>query len=294
MLTGNVPFSGTTAEVIRQHIGAPLPLDRLGQIPKPVAALLQSMLEKDPEQRPQDPMALQAAVDAAKEAIRPSGSPHTLTRSGLATNLRGLRLPARRWISIGAVIIAVALVSGLYLSGLIPGRSPEVSKSVAVLPFDNLSNNQDNEYFNDGLTSEVIYELSKVADLSVIARSSILQYKDTAQVHRKPLNQIGAELGVGAILESTVQRIQNRVKIVTILYDAHTGRRLWGESYDREIEDLFAIQSDLATQIAGALQARLSADERANLQRKPTTNLTAYDLYLQGLGIRKGSPPRGH
>jgi serine/threonine protein kinase/Tfp pilus assembly protein PilF len=284
MLTGNVPFSGTTAEVIRQHIGAPLPLDRLGQIPKPVVALLQSMLEKDPGRRPQDPSALQVEVNAAKEAIRSSARPRTLTRSGPAESQRGLRLPATRWISIGvgAVILAAALVSGIHFFGLILTRSPEVAKSIAVLPFDNVSNNQDNEYFSDGLTSEVIYELSKVADLAVIARSSILQYKDTPTAHRKPLNQIGAELGVGAILESTVQRIQNRVKIVTILYDAHTSRRLWGGSYDRDIKDLFAIQSDLATQIAGALQARLSVDERASLQRKPTANLTAYDLYLQG------------
>jgi serine/threonine protein kinase/Tfp pilus assembly protein PilF len=289
MLTGNVPFSGTTAEVIRQHIGAPLPLDRLGQMPKPVVALLQSMLEKDPGRRPQDPSVLQVEVNTAKEAIRSSGRPHTLTRGVLARSHRGLRLPATRWIPIGlgTLILAAALVTGSYFLGLIPGQPSEVAKSIAVLPFDNVSNNQDNEYFSDGLTSEVIYELSKVADLAVIARSSILQYKDTPSAHGKPLNQIGAELGVGAILESTVQRIQNRVKIVTILYDAHTGRRLWGASYDREIKDLFAIQSDLATQIAGALQARLSVDERANLQSKPTANLTAYDLYLQGLTFAK-------
>jgi serine/threonine protein kinase/Tfp pilus assembly protein PilF len=289
MLTGNVPFSGTTADVIRQHIGAPLPLDRLGQIPKPVVALLQSMLEKDPDRRPQDPSALQAAVNAAKEAIRSSARPLTLTRSGPAKSKRGLRLPATRWIliGIGALVLAAALASGIYFLGLFPALPPEVAKSIAVLPFDSVSNNPDNEYFSDGLTSEVIYELSKVADLAVIARSSILQYKDTPAAHRKPLNQIGAELGVGAILESTVQRIQNRVKIVTILYDAHTGRRLWGASYDREMKDLFDIQSDVATQIAGALQARLSVDERANLQRKPTANLTAYDLYLQGLAFSK-------
>jgi serine/threonine protein kinase/Tfp pilus assembly protein PilF len=287
MLTGNVPFSGTTAEVIRQHIGAPLPLDRLGQIPKPVVTLLQSMLEKDPDRRPQDPLALQAAVNAAKEAIRFSARSHTLMRSGSDKSKRGLRLPTTRWILVGAVVLAAALASGIYFLGLFPARHPEDAKSIAVLPFDSVSNNPDNEYFSDGLTSEVIYELSKVADLAVIARSSILQYKDTPAAHRKPLNQIGAELGVGAILESTVQRIQNQVKIVTILYDAHTGRRLWGASYDRDMKDLFAIQSDVATQIAGALQARLSVDERANLQRKPTANLTAYDLYLQGLTLSK-------
>jgi TolB-like protein len=151
-----------------------------------------------------------------------------------------------------------------------------------VLPFDNVSDNKENEYFSDGLTSEVIYELSKVADLSVIARSSILRYKNTPVADRKPLDQIGAELGVGAILESTVQRSENRVKIITILYDAHTDKRLWGATYDRDMNDLFAIQSDLAMQIAIALKAKLSANERANLQRKPTGNLTAYDLYLQG------------
>lgn len=285
MLTGNVPFSGTTTEVIRQHIGSPLPLDRLGQMPKPVVALLQSMLEKDPGRRPQDPLTLQAEVNMAKEAIRSSARPLTVTRNGLGKSQWAFRrLPARRWITIGvgAVILAAALVSVVHFLGWGTAPPPEVAKSIAVLPFDNVSNNQDNEYFSDGLTSEVIYELSKVADLTVIARSSILQYKDTPTAHRKPLNQIGAELGVGAILESTVQRVQNRVKIVTILYNAQTSRQLWGATYDRDMKDLFAIQSDLATQIAGALQARLSVDERANLQRKPTANLTAYDLYLQG------------
>ena len=98
---------------------------------------------------------------------------------------------------------------------------------------------------------------------------------------------------MGAILESTIQRVENRVKIVTILYDAHTNKRLWGASYDREMNDLFAIQSDLAMQIATSLQAKLSADERANLQRKPTGNLTAYELYLQGTDVVGGSSTGG-
>jgi TolB-like protein/Tfp pilus assembly protein PilF len=154
-----------------------------------------------------------------------------------------------------------------------------------LLPFDNLSDSKENEYFSDGLTSEVIYQLSKVADLRVIARSSILRYKDVTGAHRRPLNEIGSELEVGAISESSVQRAENRVKIVTILYDARTNQRLWGATYDRELKDVFAIQSDLAEQIAVALQAKLSADERANLMRGPTENLTAYDLYLQGRAL---------
>src|SRR5262249_10330738 len=99
------------------------------------------------------------------------------------------------------------------------------------------------------------------------------------------LNEIGAELDVGAILESSVQRIEDRVKIVTILYDARTNRRLWGASYDRDMKDVFAIQSDLAEQIAAALQAKLSQEEQANLQRKPTESETAYELYHQGQAL---------
>ena len=120
---------------------------------------------------------------------------------------------------------------------------------------------------------------------SWIARSSILRYKDVTGAHRRPLNEIGAELNVGAILESTIQRVENRIKIVTILYDGRTNQRLWGASYDRELKDVFAIQTDLAEQIAMALQAKLSADERANLQRGPTENLNAYDLYLHGRAL---------
>ncbi len=282
MLTGDVPFSGTTAEVIRQHLGARLPLERLEHIPKPVVALLQTMLEKDPARRPQDPMALQSELNAVKKALRPHQTSHSLR-----VNRRAPLWHGKRWIPIvaGAAILASALVAGIHFWGSNSLPFSASAKSIAVLPFDNVSNNNENEYFSDGLTSEVIYELSKVADLLVIARSSILRYKDSPAVHRKPLNEIGAELGVGAILESSVQRIENHVKIVTILYDAHTSKRLWGASYDRDLNDLFAIQSDLAMQIAAALRARLSADERANLQRKPTGNPTAYDIYLQGRSL---------
>lgn len=287
LLTGNVPFNGTTTEVIRQHICAPLPLDRLEHVPKTVVDLLQSMLEKDPGQRPQDPSSLQSKIDEVKTSLRSSGLAQSLRQARSAKSRRGSRLLSKRAISIviGTAILAAGLVAGIHFWGAIVARPSDSPRSIAVLPFDNVSDNQDNEYFSDGLTSEVIYELSKVADLLVIARSSILRYKDTPAARRKPLKEIGAELGVGAILESTVQRVQDRVKIVTILYDAQTNKRLWGASYDRGMNDLFAIQSDLAIQIAVALQAKLSADERTNLQRKPTGNLNAYDLYLQGRAL---------
>ena len=159
------------------------------------------------------------------------------------------------------------------------------AKSVAVLPFDNFSDSNENSYFSEGLTSEVIFQLSKVADLRVISRQSVLRYQDVPIDHQKSLNEIGRELNVAAILESSVQRIDKRVKIITVLYDARKNKRIWGASYDREMKDIFAIQSDVAEQIATALKARLSADERASIQQKPTESLVAYDLYLRGWGL---------
>jgi serine/threonine protein kinase/Tfp pilus assembly protein PilF len=296
MLIGSVPFSGTTAAVIRQHLCAPLPLDRLAHMPKSVVVLLQSMLEKDPGRRPQDPFALQSELKAVQTALRSLGMPRSLDPGGTAKSRRESLSLARRWISpaIAAAILAVVLVAGIHFWGSTAPPSSATAKAIAVLPFDNLSDNKENEYFSDGLTSEVIYELSKVADLLVIARNSVLRYKDTPATHRESLNEIGAELGVGAILESTVQRVENRVKIVTILYDAHTNKQLWGASYDREMNDLFAIQSDLAMEIAAALRVRLSAAERADLQRKPTGNLTAYDLYLQGRSMSEVRQQEGN
>ncbi len=284
MLTGQVPFSGTTTEVIRQHLTAPLPLEQLGRIPKPVVVLLQSMLEKDPSRRPQDPFALQLELNAIRNALASSAQRQVTGPNGSKARRRGPLSAAMRLspIVLGvAIIVSVLLAEIHFRDSKIPAASSG-AKSIAVLPFDNESDSKENAYFSDGLTSEVIYNLSKVADLLVIARSSVLRYKETPTAPRKPLNEIGAELGVSAILESSVQRIENHVRIITILYDARTSRRLWGTSYDRATNDLFAIQSDLATQIAIALQAKLSSDERADLERKPTEDPIAYDLYLQG------------
>jgi Tfp pilus assembly protein PilF len=119
----------------------------------------------------------------------------------------------------------------------------------------------------------------------VISRQSVLRYRDVPLEHQKSLSEIGRELDVAAILESSVERIDNRVKIITVLYDAPMNKRLWGASYDREMKDIFAIQSDVAEQIAAALQATLSEDERASIQQKPTESLAAYDFYLRGWGL---------
>ena len=154
------------------------------------------------------------------------------------------------------------------------------------MPFDSVGSSGQDDYLSDGLTTEVIFQLSKISDLRVISRSSILRYKAAhSSASKQLLPDIRSELEVATVLESSVQRLENRIKITTILYDARTYRRLWAESYDREIKDLFAIQSDVAENIAAALKVRLSADERNDIQRKPTESPTAYDLYLRGMAF---------
>ena len=154
-------------------------------------------------------------------------------------------------------------------------------KSIAVLPLVNLSADPENEYFSDGLTEDILTQLSKVRRLKVISRTSVMQYKRTA----KNLREIGRELGVATILEGSVRKAANKVRISVQLIDAGTDEHLWAETYDRELADIFAIQSDVARQITDALKAHVSAEERARIEHRPTDNLEAYQTYLKGLSL---------
>jgi TolB-like protein/Flp pilus assembly protein TadD len=158
-------------------------------------------------------------------------------------------------------------------------RPAHESKSVAVLPFANLSADPDNEYFSDGITDDIIAQLSKIPDLKVISRTSAMQYKGTS----KNLLEVGAELDVASILEGTVRREGNRVRIVAQLVDARMDRHLWSETYDRDLTDIFEIQSDVAKKISGALHTTLSTTVAASISRRPTDDFEAYKLYLQGV-----------
>ena len=286
MLTGEAPFRGAPSEVMHQHQHAPLPLEKLKDVPPPLVVLLQTLLQKDPAKRPQDPAELQALLHTLRidlQTKRQVGQRRLLEVDAERHRSRGR---GRKGLIAGIALLLVATGGALYLY-LQKTVSPPAgnTKSVAVLSFEDFSNSKENSYFGDGLTSEVIFQLSKVADLRVISRQSVLRYRDLPVEHQKSLSEIGRELNVAAVLESSVQRIDNRVRIITVLYDAATNKRLWGASYDREIKDIFAIQSDVAEQIAAALQARLSADERAQIRQKPTENVAAYDLYLRGWGL---------
>lgn len=152
------------------------------------------------------------------------------------------------------------------------------NKSVAVLPFVNLSADKEDEYFSDGITDDILTQLSKIADLSVISRTSVMRYKGT----NKSIREIGRELNVATILEGSVRRADNHVRIVAQLIDVRNDRHLWAETYDEEVIQVLAIQSDVAKKIAAALQAELTPEEKERIDKRQTANLTAYEYYLRG------------
>ena len=178
------------------------------------------------------------------------------------------REPSERFASCGAFVQALSS----------PTQAPARTPSVAVLPFRNLSADRDNEYFADGITEDVIAQLSKIRSVKVISRSSVMRFKDRDQDFRA----IGAALDVATVLDGSVRRSGDRVRIVAQLIDAESDQHVWGETYDRLLTDIFAIQSDVAVQITTALEAELSPAERKRIRQAPTANVNAYQSYLQG------------
>jgi TolB-like protein/Tfp pilus assembly protein PilF len=159
---------------------------------------------------------------------------------------------------------------------------PIPEKSIAVLPFENLSEDKQNAYFTDGVQDEILTVLAKVADLKVISRTSVMQYKVDGQ---RNLREIAKALGVAHILEGSVQRVGGHVRVSAQLIDARTDAHLWAEHYDRELADVFAIESEVAEQIVSQLKARLSPREKTAIQERPTSNVAAYDLYIRAKSL---------
>jgi TolB-like protein len=295
-LTGSLPFQGTNSELLSQHLHAVLPADRLARVPKQLVPLLELLLEKDRALRFHTPNDLLKALAIVNDAI---DSGHRLTKNELRSKAAGAVLqkgpavlsPAqkkkrRRILAWLALIPGVAaLFIGLFLFF---NRAPHDSvalaeKGVAVLPFDNLSSNKDDAYFADGVQDEILNNLAKIAQLKVISRTSVMQYRaDT----KRDLRQIVSALGVANVLEGTVRRNGNHVRVSTELIDARNDHTIWADSYDRDLTDIFAIQSDVAQTIAGKLTAALSPEEKKQIEARPTVNLQAYDLYLRAKEIK--------
>ncbi|MEO6971735.1 MAG: hypothetical protein ABI217_12675, partial [Chthoniobacterales bacterium] len=166
------------------------------------------------------------------------------------------------------------------------GPTPVVpEKSVAVLPFENLSDDRENTFFADGVHDDILSSLTRIADLKVISRTSVQQYRTGA----RNVREIGQALGVAHVLEGTVRRAGNRVRVNAQLINARTDTHIWAETFDRELTDLFAIQTELAERIVRALQANLSPTEMAGLQEQPTKSVEAYDLYVQARDLFRWS-----
>jgi TolB-like protein/class 3 adenylate cyclase/Tfp pilus assembly protein PilF len=155
-------------------------------------------------------------------------------------------------------------------------------KSIAVLPFRNLSDEKENAYFADGVQNEVLTDLATIADLKVISRTSVMQYKSDVA---RNLREIGQQLGVAHVVEGSVQRSGNRVRVNAQLLDARTDGQLWAQTYDRDLADVFAIQSEIAKSIADQLQAKLSPSEKSAIERPPTSDITAFELYAQAKNV---------
>ncbi|MEY2525254.1 MAG: adenylate cyclase, partial [Verrucomicrobiota bacterium] len=204
------------------------------------------------------------------------------TNVGVAASARQPRKHA--WILV--VIVGAALSVGLFLIGRYTGRnsgsaSELPAKSIAVLPFDNLSRDPDNAFFAEGVQDEILTRLAKVADLKVIARTSTQRFKSAPP----DLREIAKQLGVANILEGSVQKSNDQVRVNVQLINAITNVHLWAEIYDRKLSDIFAVQSDIAKTVADTLQAKLTGSEKQMIAAQPTSNTEAYELYHKGRSL---------
>lgn len=250
MATASMPFTGSTSAVIFDSIlhGTPeAPSSLNADVPAELERIINKGLEKDRELRYQ-------------------------TASEMKTDLRRLK----RDLESGARAGAAARKSG----GISEGAAPAVAaeKSVAVLYFENLSGAKEDEYFRDGMTEDIITELSKISQLRIFPRSEMLAFRDKSV----SAPQIGQQLNAAYVLEGTIRRAASRLRISAQLVDIKARRSIWAERYDRQMEDVFAIQDEIARAIAQALRITLTPQEEKVIARRPTENLRAYDFYLRG------------
>jgi TolB-like protein/class 3 adenylate cyclase/Tfp pilus assembly protein PilF len=212
--------------------------------------------------------------------------PEKLKAARVAAAARRKRA-AFRWVSLGVVslLAVIALIGFLlfrYRGPLATAELPVPEKSIAVLPFENRSEEKANAFFADGVQDEILTNLARIADLKVISRTSVMQYKSGLQ---RNLREIGQQLGVAHVVEGSVQRAANKIRVNAQLIDARNDAHLWAQTYDRDLADVFAIQSEIAKAIADQLQAKLSPNEKKAIEQPPTTDLAAFDLYSRAKSL---------
>ena len=262
-LTGRTPFTGhTLSEIHRAQKLNVLPVEQLkaAHVPHRLKSLLESMLAFEPASRP-------GTGELAARLHRSSPEARSVRRTRAA--LAGAT----------AVVFGLSTLFLAYRSRFEnEAFNAPPDKRIAVLPFENLSRDPDNAYFADGVQDEILTDLARIADLKVIGRTSVMQYKSGVA---RDLRKIGKQLGVTHLVEGSVQRAGNRVRVNAQLFDGRTEQGLWGQTYDGDIADFFAIQSRIALAIAKELHATLLANEKSEIERPATKDITAFDLYTR-------------
>ncbi len=275
LLSGRTPFVGRTMEEIRARQTNELPLEQLSSLhlPGQVITLLKSMLAPDPKDRPQTARELLSAVQRCYAQFKPEA--------------RSLR--SRVVLAGAALTLAIAAIAlGAWLYQRTRSFTP-IERSIAVLPFENLSSDKENAYFAEGIQDEILTRLSKIADLTVISRTSTQHYKSAPE----NLREIAKQLGVAHVLEGSVQKSADAVRVNVQLIKAANDSHLWSDTFDRKVTDIFSVESEVAKAIADQLRAKLTGQEQEIIAAKPTDNSQAYDAYLRGLAytLKTGFTP---
>src|SRR6266487_2497855 len=278
LLTGQPPFAGgTTYETIKLLLDTEprQPRQLNPKIDRDLSTICLKCLEKDPTRR--YPSALALAEDLER----------WLKHEPIQARRTGIFAGGKKWVrrNPSRALLAASLVALAAAAGWIVWKSEfirhPVTNGVAVLPFENLSPDSDNAYFADGIQEEILTRLASIAGLKVISRTSTQQY----QSKPRNLRQIAKQLGVANILEGSVQKAADQVRVNVQLINAQTDSHLWADTYDRNLTDIFGVESEIAKRIADSLQAKLTGHEEQALAVKPTNNPEAYDAYLRGLAF---------
>jgi serine/threonine protein kinase/Flp pilus assembly protein TadD len=279
LLTGHPPFAGgTNYETVRLVLETEPRQPRLWnpKIDRELSTICLKCLEKDPRRRYSSALALAEDLE------------HWLKHEPIRAKRSGFFTHARKWVrrnpsTTVLVTLLVALAAGLGVMTWNRERESAVPvpKSIAVLPFENLSRDPDNAYFAEGIQEEILTRLASIADLKVISRTSTQRY----QSKPRNLSQIAKELGAANVLEGSVQKVADQVRVNVQVINAQTDSHLWAETYDRKLTDIFGVESEIAKGIAESLQAKLTGREEQALAVKPTNNPESYDAYLRGLAF---------
>jgi TolB-like protein/Tfp pilus assembly protein PilF len=277
LLTGQPPFAGgTTYETIKLLLDTEPRQPRLlnPKIDRDLSTICLKCLEKDSKRRYSSALALAEDLD------------RWLKHEPIQARHTGVFARGRKWVQrnpssalLVGCLVALAAAAGwiVWKSELI--RQP-VPTGIAVLPFENLGEQKDNAAFVDGLQDDILTKLAKVGDLKVISRTSVMDYRG-----KRNLRQIGNDLRVSHVLEGSVRRTGTNLRLNAQLIDTRTDTHVWAEEYDRDLNDLFAVQSEIAQKVAQHLHAKLSASEKASIEERPTQDLVAYDFYVRAVSI---------